>query len=121
MTTVSTSFEFQDITNEVLRSIIKNLKTSKSSGLDKISLKLLKLADDTTIPLLVFLLNLSLRTGIFPEDWKLARVTPIFKSGKESDCGNSRLISIISGIAKTFEKLVYRQIIAYLARITSYL
>ena len=114
MTPVSTSFDFQDITNEELRSAIKNMKTSKSPGLDKISVKLLKEADDTIIPSLAFLFNLSLCTAVFPDDWKFSRVTPIYTSGEKADCGNYRPISIISTIAKIFEKLVYREIVVYL-------
>jgi retron-type reverse transcriptase len=34
--------------------------------------------------------NLSLNTGIFPDDWKIARVTPIYKSESKTDCGNYR-------------------------------
>ena len=109
VTPVSTSFDFQDITNEEVRSAIKNMKTSKLPGLDKISVKLLKEADDTIIPSLAFLFNLSLCTGVFPDDWKFARVTTIHKT----DCGNYRPISIIYTIAKIFEKLVYRQIVVY--------
>ena len=114
MTPVSTSFEFQDIRIEELRSAIKNLKMSKSPGLDKISAKLLIEAGDTITPSLVLLFNLSLNTGIFPDDWKFAKVTPIYKSGEKSDCGNYRPISVIYTIAKIFEKLVYKQIITYL-------
>ena len=33
---------------------------------------------------LVDIFNLSLRTGIFPDDWKLAKVTPIFKDGNRN-------------------------------------
>ena len=27
-------------------------------------------------------------TGIYPSDWKLAKVTPIFKNGSKSDLNN---------------------------------
>ncbi|CAB4037501.1 Hypothetical predicted protein, partial [Paramuricea clavata] len=47
-------------------------------------------------------------------DWKVAKVTPIYKSGEKSDCGNYRPISVISTIAKIFEKIVYTQILDYL-------
>ena len=46
-------------------------------------------------PLMVF--NFSLRKGIFPDVWELARVTPIFKSGSKSEANNYRRISVISG------------------------
>jgi hypothetical protein len=52
---------------------------------------------------------LSLQTTIFPDDWKLAKVAPVFKDGNKNDCGNYRPISVISVVAKIFEKLVYQQ------------
>ena len=58
--------------------------------------------------------NLSLRTGIFPDDWKFAKVTPIYKSEDKTLCENYRPISVISNIAKIFEKLVCRQLNTFL-------
>ena len=65
---------------------IKNMKTSKSSGLDEISSKLLVLtnAGNSIIESLLYLFNLVLNTGIFPDDMKLATVTPIYKSGAKT-------------------------------------
>ena len=83
MTPVSTSFEFQDLRIEELRSAMKNLKMSKSPGLDKISVKLLKEAGDTITLSFVLLFDLSLSTGIFPDDWKFAKVTQIYRSGEK--------------------------------------
>ena len=34
--------------------------------------------------------NKSLLSGIFPDDWKYARVTPLFKQGEGSDLNNYR-------------------------------
>ena len=48
-------------------------------------------------------------SGIFPDDWKCARVTPLFKQGEASDLNNYRPISVISVIAKVFERIVYDQ------------
>ena len=55
------------------------------------------------------------RTGTFPDDWKLAKVTPIFKQGDRSDMNNYHPISVISAIAKVFERLVYNQLSSYLS------
>ena len=63
---------------------------------------------------LMNILNASLQRAIFPNDWKLAKVTPIFKEGKKADCGNYRPISVISAVAKLFEKLVYQQLSSFL-------
>ena len=51
---------------------IANLDASKSSGLDDISVRMLKLAAPNIAPSLTKLFNLSLTSGIFPTDWKLA-------------------------------------------------
>ena len=57
--------------------------------------------------------NASLETGTFPEVWKLARVAPIFKTGVKSDMSNYRPISVLSTVARVFEKIVYEQLYDY--------
>ena len=49
-------------------------------------------------------------SGTFPDDWKCARVTPLFKQREASDLNNYRPISVISVIAKVFERIVYDQL-----------
>ena len=90
------------------------MKTCKSAGIDKISVKLIQAAGKTILKSLKNIFNLSLNTGIFPDDWKIARVTPIYKSESKTDCGNYRPISIISNIAQVFEKVIYSQLITFL-------
>ena len=80
--------------------IISNMKTCKSAGIDKISVKLIQAAGRTILNSLKNIFNLPLNTGIFSDDWKIARVTPIFKSNSKTDCGNYRPISIISNVAQ---------------------
>ena len=53
-------------------------------------------------------------SGIFSEDWKCARVTPLFKQGEPSDLNNYRPISVIFVIAKVFERIVYDQLYNFL-------
>ena len=51
----------------------------------------------------------SLISDIFPDDLKSARVAPIFKSGERSDVSSYRPISVLSVIAKVFEKIFCKQ------------
>ena len=50
-----------------------------------------------------------------PDEWKLAKVTPIFKQDDRSDMNNYSLISVFSAITKFFERIVYNQISSYLS------
>ncbi len=42
-------------------------------------------AGSTILESLHYIFNLSLNTGVFPNDWKIARVTPIYKSADKTD------------------------------------
>ena len=48
-------------------------------------------------------------SGILP-DWKCARVTPLFKQGESFDLNHYPPISVISVVAKVFERIVYDQL-----------
>ena len=54
-------------------------------------------------------------TGIFPDDWKCAKVTPLVKQGSSSDMNNYRPISVIPLVAKVFERISYDQVYVYLS------
>ena len=58
----------------------------------------------------------SLRTGVVPEDWKQANVTPIFKKGAKADPGNYRPVSLTSVFGKVMESIIRDQLVAHLAR-----
>ena len=60
-------------------------------------------------PSLTCIFNRSIESGVFPDEWKSARVTPIFKKGVKTDPGNYRPISVLPVVAKIFEKGVYNQ------------
>ena len=68
------------------------------------------LTSDVICSSLTVLFNMSLSKGQIPDDWKKARVTPIFKNkGSDTDPNNYRPISVIGHIPKCFEKMVDMQ------------
>ena len=89
-------------------------KHEKSTGLDNLPSKMLKIAAGVLAPSLAFLFNQSISSGIVPTEWKLARVTPIFKKGKRQDINNYRPISMIPAVTKVFERTIFDQLFKYL-------
>lgn len=88
-------------------------KLSKGAGLDKIPNRIICECSDLISPYITLIFNLSLSTGVFPDNWKSAKVTPIFKQGDKRNMNNYRPISVISAVAKVFERIV-NQLFSYL-------
>ena len=109
-----TFLKFSLILVDSVASTLRDLKACKATGLDKIPAKILKLSANIIAPSLNFIFNLSLVTGTYIDEWKQARVTPIFKSGNRRQCENYRPISILPVVSKVFEKEVFRQLYSYL-------
>ena len=59
---------------------------------------------------LAAIFNSSFKMGIFPDIWKIARITSIFKSGSKSDMGNYRPLSVLSVVSRLLEKLGHDQV-----------
>ena len=119
---VSTQFVFTPVTEEQVYHVISKLSTSKSCGLDKISSRLLKRASPYISDVICIIINQSFDTGIFPDDWKLAKVFPVYKARGVATCthgrtcipekmlkkGNSGFICSTFAWKKTYKKLFQR-------------
>ena len=76
---------------------------------------LLKISARYICDSLCTLINKSFVTGIVPDDWKLARVTPVYKGdGDRLNESNYRPISVIGHIVKLAESEVKEQLLYYL-------
>ena len=84
------------------------LKTNKATGPDGISPRLLAAAGTSiAVPLTLR----SLREAKVYDDWKVARLNPIFKKHDESDRGNYRPLSMLSVPSKILESCVTGSIV----------
>ena len=63
---------------------------------------------------LTHIINLSITHWIVPDELKIARVVPIFKSGDKALFSNYRPISVIPCFSKFLERIIYNRIINYL-------
>ena len=86
----------------------------KSAGLHNIPNRLLKIAAEVVAPSLTKIFIQSINTRIFPEEWKEARVSPLYKTGAKNDPSNYRPISVIPTVSKLYEKMTYDQLYHYL-------
>ena len=114
-------------TNEVLSNfntspfelgpIIKALKNSNYSpcGVPATFLKTAYSFTGSVITnLLCDLLNKIFYSGEYPNTWKLAHITPIFKAKEKCDKSNYRPISILSTLSKLTEAVIHKRLLNHL-------
>ena len=94
-------------TDEVLSEINKLDHTKSTTG---ISISLLKDNSDICAPILTNIFNSCIKNGVFPDQLKLADITPIFKSVDSMAKKNYRPVSILNSVSKLFEKLIQKQL-----------
>ncbi|XP_065650966.1 uncharacterized protein LOC136079171 [Hydra vulgaris] len=103
-----------ELTEDELLNSVSLLKPNKSSGADDVSsIVIIKSISFIKIPLL-HIFNLSLKHGVFPENLKCAKVTPIYKTGDPSDVSNYRPISILTCFSKILERVMYNRLFSFL-------
>ena len=107
-------FHFKTIELKDIRDAFAKVKPAKSFGTDNISSYFMTLALPYIENSLAFLFNTSIETSQFPDSWKVARITPIFKDGGRTEKSNYRPISVLPVISKLFEKLVFNQLYQYM-------
>ena len=88
------TFILKQITCTEMFSLINKLPLNKASGVDNILVRLLKEAAPIVTSFLTFIINLSIVNGLVPEEWKYARVSPVFKDSVKADPNNYRPISV---------------------------
>ena len=112
----SAKFVFRKIQPNQIIKLLSKLKNGKASGLNLISNKFLKISKDIIAQSLCDIFNASIESKTFPDDFKIAIVTPIFKEGEKDELGNYRPISVISSVARVFEKLIYYQLYEFFTK-----
>ena len=86
----------------------------KSIGPHSIPIQFLKIVADIIAIPLCKIINLSFSHGIFPDMLKIAKVIALFKAGSTEDLNNYRPISLLPIFDKIMEKLMHRQLYAFL-------
>ena len=92
------------VTEAEVYSELKRLKLGKASGPDGLSNELLKIASRSLAPSMTMLFNKILRSSTYPDLWKRANVSPIYKKGNRQEKNNYRPVSLITSRWKSPRK-----------------
>ena len=107
-------FKLKPVSESTVKKAMKNMQKKKSSGKDGVSQECLLLGKDVlTIPL-TRIINSSITSGTFPEEWKESIVCPILKKGDPTLPKNYRPISCLVTASKVLEKVVCQQFTKFL-------
>ena len=109
----TSKFKFSKVSELEVFLLLEGMVKTKSFGLDKMHPFLPQSSAKEIYQPLTFIINLSLKRGVFPESLKIAKVIPIFKQGCRLLCNNFRPISTLSALSKIFEKCALNQITFY--------
>ena len=120
-----TSFLEHDIVNSVffestdhheITNICKGLRPGTAAGFDNIHMDIVSNTIDLISKPLSHIINLSITSGVVPNELKIARVIPLFKSGDQSLYVNYRPVSVLPIFSKFLEKVIYNRLYDYLTK-----
>ena len=92
---------------------MKTLDPAKAHGLDNISIKMIKICNDSITKPLKLIFEQSLKQGEFPNLWKKANVVPSHKKEDKTLVKNYRPISLLPVFGKIFERVIYNSLFNY--------
>ena len=105
-------FEFEEVNLKDIEKEIFNLNTKKAVASNSIPAKVLKNTSDICSPVLQQIRNDEiLKKCQFPENLKLADITPVFKKEDNNLAKNYRPVSVLPTLSKVFEKIMQKQVI----------
>ena len=96
------SFDKVTLSDKEIKTAFFSIKGGKSPGLGKINYDIL---NSLLVPFKC-IFDLSPKSGTFPKKMKIARVTPVFKSG-DTLMTNFRPISVLPCFSKMLERITY--------------
>ena len=108
------SFNFSPVTVMEVFKHLKKLKRNKAAGVDNLPPGFLKDISVSVAKPLTHVINLCLLNGSLPDDFKIGKVTPVYKSGSKHCLDNYRPITVLSICSKILEKVIHSQLMGYL-------
>ena len=104
------TFNFRYVSVKEVKKELMNLSSKKVTRKGDIPAKILKDSLSVYTKELTTIINNCLKDGLFPNELKLANVSPAFKKDDDLNKENYRPVSIFSHMSKIFERTFYKQI-----------
>ena len=103
-----------NISHDSIINIINNLNPAKAHGWDGISIRMIKMCQQTiTLPLAI-IFKKSILICIYPEIWKRGNILPVHKKKSNNLAKNYRPINLLPICSKIFERLIYNSLFKHL-------
>ena len=81
-------FTIPPMSEDYLLKEIQELSCAKAKGVDSLNVRLLQIGCYELVTSLLYIYNFSIKSGVFPRQWKTSKITPIFKKGSRQDKDN---------------------------------
>ena len=107
-------FEIPPVSISFVQKQLDSLDPSKATVLNGLSAKFLRLSSSVIAVPIMKILNIRITTGLFPDSFKKAKITPCFKKGDKSDMSMYRPISVLPLLSKLLERHVADNLKSYL-------
>ena len=98
------SFVLHVVSEEFVYDELNNLYISKSTDLDGLPARFLKDTAEVIKHPITSIINLSIRSQVFPSEVKVAKVKPLFKKKSRLEVGNYRPVNVLPVASKMLEK-----------------
>ena len=114
LTSHNEKMQFEELNFNEFEEAFKSLKRNKAEGYDDVSSSIIMDAYDSLKNILFDIFKVSIKQGIFPDSLKIAKVTPIFKSGAKDNRSNYHPISILPLFSKVLKRIMYNRVYNHL-------
>ena len=102
----------KSIITDILK-IMQNRNPNKAHGHDKISIRMLKILQNSLCRSLEFIFNDCLANGIFLFDWKKGSIFPVHKKNDKQHLNNYQPILLLPICSKILSQLIFNEMFGF--------
>ena len=105
-----TDDEYDDVTEQELKSAVDRMKKGKAVGDDDLPVEIVAAAGRQAWQQLLWIVQTAFRTETIPADWRKGVINPIYKKGEKTACENHRGITLLSHCGKIYSSVVEKRL-----------